>query len=202
MSTQKLKVYAMIKSLGVKTANWSKEVQKVLVECIRVAIECDSNIDPCIRLVATLDGSGSDLKAIVKYLTTHAPVQVVNNQLTFNKSFEGEFDEAFLNANPWNRKSAPAARVLAELDVMAAFQQFITRMSKEVALGQRTIVHADALKELSALSGKLTLAYMTEEQKAAEQAERELVKKEKAERDADRAAQEEANIKKQLANAE
>jgi hypothetical protein len=188
----------MIKSLGIKTAKWSAEVQAVLVECIRIAIECDSNIDPCIRLVATLDGSGAELKAIVKYLCTHAPVQVVNNALTFNKSFDGEFNAEYLNANPWNRRTAPAAKVLQELDVMEAFQAFITRMSKEVTLGQRNVVHAEALKELSALSGKLTLAYMTEEQKSAEKAELALVAKERAEQAATKEAQDQANIRKVL----
>lgn len=191
--SNKLKVYAMIKSLRTKTTKWANEVQVVLVECIRIAIQCDSNIDPCKRVLEALEG-GADVKAAAKYLCAHAPVQVIKGELVFNKSFTGEFDAEYLNANPWTRKTMTASKALEELDVLESFQSFITRMSREVKLGLRTVKHAEALKELSALSGKLVQQSMTEEEVANAKKERELVTVERADQAATDAAQKAANI--------
>lgn len=149
-----------IVDLGKKTEGWRKDVQLALVGCAYQAIEGDSNIDPCTRIVGVL--KGSDVAAVIHWLENHVPVIWMRSEGKFrmNKAQVGKmaYDAVTLMSEPWYEKAIKPQNVSSSVDFMEQLQGFIKRMEREVTKGGKTIAHAEVLYELKAVSGKLAQA--------------------------------------------
>ena len=140
---------AKIDGLAKKHGAWRDEVQTVLVMCARNAFE-HGNVDGFTRIVNVL--KGADMKAIMLWAKTYAPATYhkQENKYTLNKSFEGEYDEAYLMGQAWWNKATEAKGVVTEFDVLEAVQAMIKRAEREVTakVNIKTIKNLELLKDV------------------------------------------------------
>jgi hypothetical protein len=149
-----------IKRLGARTSKWRDDVQVILVRCAGFAFE--GNADPFNHLLEQM--TGADLAAIVKWAETNTPVMFRKSEsdgvkrFGINKSFEGVYDATELLGLPWWQHAKKPQQVSSVYDVAEAVRELIKRAEREVEAGKKTVQHADLIRDLKALAGRVSAA--------------------------------------------
>lgn len=152
-----------IKSLGTKTKKWRDDVQLILIRCAAYAFQ--GNAEPMTSVVAQLEGA--DVAAVIKWAEMYAPVLWRASddgikRFGINKSFEGEFDAAYLMGTAWWVSAKKPQQVSSIYDVADAVRDLIKRAEREVTAGKKTVHHADLIRDLKALAGRASQAEAAE----------------------------------------
>lgn len=138
-----------IDELGTKHNKWRDGVQVVLVACAKQAFD-HNNVDGFTRLVGVL--GGADMKAIITWAETYSPAiwQKKDVKFRYNKSFEGDFDAAFLLGQAWWERATKPQNISSVFDVLEVVQAMLKRAEKEVNATNniKQVIHKDLLAEV------------------------------------------------------
>lgn len=154
------KLNADIKKFAVSMGKKRELVQGLLIRCAAVAFDFDThkgNVDPFTNLVNA--ATGLDAKALIGWIEKYAPAIWRKGddgvrRFTFNKSFKGEFDEAELKSHPWWEFARTAQNTASTVDMLELLRDWLSRQERAVKKGEKTILHADIIREVKAVVGR------------------------------------------------